>query len=192
MKEIFAIIISCVFVNNIVLTKFMGMCSFLGVSKEIKGSLGMGAAVTFVMTFTGVITYPIYFYVLIPHDAEYLGTITFILIIAALVQITEMFLRKMIPPLYKSLGIYLPLITTNCAVLGIVLINVNNGYNFGETILSSFATGIAFTMALLLFSGVRQRIEYSDIPAAFKGVPSTLIAASIVALSFIGFSGFLS
>ncbi len=189
MKEFAFIFISAILINNIVLSKFMGICSFLGVSQQIKSSLGMGAAVTFVMALTGLITYPVYYYILVPMQMEYMRTISFILIIAALVQIVESLIKKLFPPLYRSLGIYLALITTNCAVLGVALINLNEEYNFAQSMVNSIATGLAYTLALLLFAGIRIRTEHSEVPAAFRGVPSTLISASILALSFVGFSG---
>ena len=167
------ILIGCVFVNNVVLSQFMGICPFLGVSKQMKSSVGMGAAVIFVMICATAITYPVYR--LLEHfGIEYLKTVAFILVIAMFVQLVEIVMKKMMPPLYKALGVYLPLITTNCAVLGVTI-----------------GTGLAFTLALLLFSGVRARIENCDFPETFKGVPATLIAASIVSLSFMGFSGII-
>ena len=193
------ILIGCVFVNNVVLSQFMGICPFLGVSKQMKSSVGMGAAVIFVMICATAITYPVYR--LLEHfGIEYLKTVAFILVIAMFVQLVEIVMKKMMPPLYKALGVYLPLITTNCAVLGVALTNVQKGYNFGnidngynflQSLTNALGTGLAFTLALLLFSGVRARIENCDFPETFKGVPATLIAASIVSLSFMGFSGII-
>lgn len=192
MKEIFVIMISAVFVDNFVLSKFMGICPFLGVSKKLSSSLGMGAAVIFVMTCATAITYPVYHLVLVPNKLEYLNTVAFILIIALFVQLVEIALKKVMPPLYNSLGVYLPLITTNCAVLGVTLLNIDNGYTFLQSIINAIFAGVGFSLALILFSGVRSKLENADIPAAFKGIPSTLIAASIVSLSFMAFSGLIS
>ena len=193
---IWAIILSAILTDNFVLSKFMGCCPFLGVSKDIGNSLGMGTAVIFVMVCSTAITYPIYVLLLAPLGLAYLQTMTFILVIALFVQLIEIMLKKLIPPLYKALGIYLPLITTNCAVLGVTLLNVDqfaastsfvSGYL--KALLYAFCAGIGFTLALLIFAGVRNRLESSDIPEMFKGVPATLIAASIVSLSFLAFSG---
>lgn len=189
LKEFFVILLSAVFVDNFVLSKFMGICPFLGVSKKIKSSVGMGAAVIFVMVCATLVTYPVYTLVLEPNSLEYLQTMAFILIIALFVQLVEIVLKKVMPPLYKSLGVFLPLITTNCAVLGVTLLNISDELSFAGALTNALGAGIGFTIALLLFSGVRQRLELSDIPETFKGVPSTLIAASIVSLSFMGFSG---
>jgi electron transport complex protein RnfA len=192
MKEIFVIMISAVFVDNFVLSKFMGICPFLGVSKKLSSSLGMGAAVIFVMTCATAITYPVYWHVLVPNKLEYLNTVAFILIIALFVQLVEIALKKVMPPLYNSLGVYLPLITTNCAVLGVTLLNIDNGYTFLQSVVNAVFAGVGFSLALILFSGVRSRLETADIPVTFKGIPSTLIAASIVSLSFMAFSGLIS
>lgn len=184
------ILIGCVFVNNVVLSQFMGICPFLGVSKQMKSSVGMGAAVIFVMICATAITYPVYR--LLEHfGIEYLKTVAFILVIAMFVQLVEIVMKKMMPPLYKALGVYLPLITTNCAVLGVTIVNIDNGYNFLQSLTNALGTGLAFTLALLLFSGVRARIENCDFPETFNGVPATLIAASIVSLSFMGFLGII-
>ena len=173
------ILIGCVFVNNVVLSQFMGICPFLGVSKQMKSSVGMGAAVIFVMICATAITYPVYR--LLEHfGIEYLKTVAFILVIAMFVQLVEIVMKKM-----------MPLITTNCAVLGVTIGNIDNGYNFLQSLTNALGTGLAFTLALLLFSGVRARIENCDFPETFKGVPATLIAASIVSLSFMGFSGII-
>lgn len=185
------ILVSAIFVNNIVLSQFMGICPFLGVSKKMNNCVGMGAAVIFVMLCATAITFPIY-KLLEKINAEYLKTVAFILVIAMFVQLVEIILKKFIPSLYDALGVYLPLITTNCAVLGVTLTNVDSGYTFLQSIVNSLGTGIGFTVALLIFSGVRYRIENSDIPEMFKGVPATLVAASITAMSFTGFSGMFS
>ena len=192
MKELFVIMLSAVFVDNFVLSKFMGICPFLGVSKKLSSSLGMGAAVIFVMTCATAITFPVYQYILLPNELEYLNTVAFILIIALFVQLVEIVLKKVMPPLYNSLGVYLPLITTNCAVLGVTLLNIDNGYTFIESIVNAVFAGVGFSLALILFSGVRSKLETADIPETFKGIPSTLIAASIVSLSFMAFSGIIS
>lgn len=189
MEGLAGILLAGILTENFVLSKTFGICPFLGVSKKISSSIGMGAAVIFVMLCATAMTYPLYTYLLVPNDVTYLKTIAFILIIALFVQLIEMFLKKLVPPLYKALGIYLPLITTNCAVLGVTVLNVDNNYSFVESVTNAIAGGIGFTIALLLFAGVRARIENSDIPETFKGVPITLIAASIVSLCFLGFSG---
>ncbi len=191
MKSIFIIMLSAVFVDNFVLSKFMGICPFLGVSKKLSSSLGMGAAVIFVMVCATAVTYPVYSGILAPNGLEYLNTVSFILIIALFVQLVEIALKKIMPPLYNALGVYLPLITTNCAVLGVTLINIENGYSFVESLANSFFVGVGFTLSLILFSGVRSKLETADIPQTFKGVPSTLIAASIVSISFLAFSGLI-
>lgn len=183
------IMLSAILVNNIVLSQFMGICPFLGVSKVLKNCLGMGAAVIFVMLCATAVTYPVY-RLLDLLDVEYLKTVAFILLIALFVQLVEIILKKIMPPLYKALGVYLPLITTNCAVLGVTITNIDEGYSFLEAMVNALGTGVGFTVALLLFSGVRQKIDSSDsVPAMFKGVPATLVAASIVSLSFMGFGG---
>lgn len=189
MKGIFAIMLAALLTDNFVLSKFMGICPFLGVSKKASSSLGMGAAVTFVMVCASVVTYPIYHFILDPLGITYLRTIAFILIIALFVQLVETALKKLMPPLYNALGVYLPLITTNCAVLGLTILNIDNEYTFGQSVINAFFSGIGFLMVLLIFSGVRSRVEEADIPETFKGVPATLIAAAILSLSFIGFSG---
>lgn len=189
MKAMLVILLSAMLVDNFVLSKFMGICAFLGVSKKLDSAAGMGAAVTFVMVCATIVTYPIYTLILVPMGLTYLKTVAFILIIALFVQIVEMFLKKMVPPLYNALGVFLPLITTNCAVLGVTILNIDNSYNLGQSIVNSLGAGLGFTLALLIFSGVRQRVNASDSPAMFKGVPATLIAASIVSVSFMGFAG---
>lgn len=189
MKEMLVILLSAMLVDNFVLSKFMGICAFLGVSKKLDSAAGMGAAVTFVMVCATIVTYPIYTLILVPMGLTYLKTVAFILIIALFVQIVEMFLKKMVPPLYNALGVFLPLITTNCAVLGATILNIDNSYDLGQSVVNSLGAGLGFTLALLIFSGVRQRVNASDSPAMFKGVPATLIAASIVSVSFMGFAG---
>lgn len=189
MKSMLVILFSAMLTNNSVLSKFMGICPFLGVSKKLDSAAGMGAAVTFVMVCATICTYPVYTFLLAPFGLEYLKTVAFILIIALFVQLIEMILKKKMPSLYESLGVYLPLITTNCAVLGVTILNIDNGYNFGESIVDALGAGLGFTLALLIFSGVRSRVDKADIPETFKGVPATLIAASIVSVSFMSFSG---
>ena len=183
------ILMTSVLVNNYVLVRFLGICPFLGVSKKLNQAVGMGAAVTFVMLMATAVTYPVYAYLLLPNDMAYMRTIVFILVIAALVQLVEIILKKYIPSLHKSLGIYLPLITTNCAVLGVTINNINDGYGFAESMVSSLGCGLGFLLAMVLFAGVRARIEDAKPPECFKGLPITLISASIVALSFMGFAG---
>ncbi|MCI7768590.1 MAG: electron transport complex subunit RsxA [Oscillospiraceae bacterium] len=189
MKEMLVILFSAMLTNNFVLSKFMGICPFLGVSKKLDSAAGMGAAVTFVMVCATICTYPIYTFLLAPFGLEYLKTVAFILIIALFVQLIEMIIKKKLPSLYGSLGVYLPLITTNCAVLGVTILNIDNGYTFGESIVDALGAGLGFTLALLIFSGVRSRVDKADVPESFKGVPATLIAASIVSVSFMSFSG---
>ena len=178
-----------VLVNNYVLQQFLGICPFLGVSKKFDQASGMGIAVTFVMLCATAATWPIYTYALVPLKLEYLQTIVFILVIAALVQFVEIVLKKFIPALHRSLGVYLPLITTNCAVLGVTLNNITDGYNFIESMISSLGVGLGFLLAMVLFAGVRSRMENCPSPKPFKGIPITLVAASIVALAFFGFAG---
>jgi electron transport complex protein RnfA len=192
MKGLIIILMTSVLVNNYVLVRFLGICPFLGVSKKLNQAFGMGVAVTFVMLMATAATYPIYSYLLEPNGLGYMRTIVFILVIAALVQLVEIILKKYIPALHASLGIYLPLITTNCAVLGVTINNINDGYNFLESIVSSVGCGLGFLLAMVLFAGVRSRLEEADPPEAFKGLPITLVSASIVALSFMGFSGLVN
>jgi electron transport complex protein RnfA len=189
MREMIIIIMSAILVENFVLTKFLGICPFLGVSKKLDTALGMSGAVVFVMTLASAFTYLVYDLLLVRFGLEYLQTITFILVIAALVQFVETVLKKFLPPLYKALGIYLPLITTNCAVLGVALLNVQKEYNLFNSVLYGFGAGLGFTLALILFSGVRERVEQSDIPEALKGVPIALIASALVSVAFFGFQG---
>ena len=189
LKSLILILMGGVLINNYVLQQFLGICPFLGVSKKVNQAVGMGVAVTFVMLFATAATYPIYYFVLAPNGLEFLQTIVFILVIATLVQFVEIILKRFIPSLFKALGVYLPLITTNCAVLGVALNNVSDGYSFIESMTSSLGVGLGFLLAMVLFAGVRSRIEKCPAPKAFKGLPTTLIAASIVAMSFYGFSG---
>ena len=188
MKEILMILLGAVLINTFVLIKVMGICPFLGVSKKLDSAVGMSVAVIFVMTIATAVTYPIYTYLLYPNFA-YLQTLVFILVIAALVQLVEIVLKKYIPALHATLGVYLPLITTNCAVLGVTILNIDEGYTYFQSIINSIGAGVGFLVAMVLFNGVRQRIEGNDIPKTFQGLPSTLIAASIVSLAFMGFSG---
>lgn len=189
MKEILIILFSAILVENFVLNKFMGICPFLGVSKKLNSAVGMSVAVTFVMLMATALTFPLYKYLLVPFELEYLNTIAFILIIALFVQLVEILIKRFMPPLYSSLGVYLPLITTNCAVLGVTLINVENGYTFVQSMSSALGAGLGFLLALVIFAGVRERVESSNVPKAFKGIPVTLVAASIVSLTFVGFGG---
>jgi electron transport complex protein RnfA len=189
MKELILILMGGVLVNNYVLNKFLGICPFLGVSKKFNQASGMGIAVIFVMLCATAVTWPIQTYVLDRFGLGYLQTIVFILVIAALVQFVEIVLKKFIPALHKSLGVYLPLITTNCAVLGVTINNISDGYNFIESMVSSLGVGLGFLLAMVLFAGVRSRIENCPSPNCIKGLPITLIAASIVSLAFFGFSG---
>lgn len=190
-KSMMIILLTGILTDNFVLSKFLGICPFLGVSKTTSGSLGMGCAVTAVMVISTAVTWPLYYLFLVPMGLTYLNTILFILIIAMLVQLLEMLLKKFIPALYKSLGVYLPLITTNCAVLGVTLLNLDNGYNFLESIICALSGGVGFMIAMLIFSGVRGRLETCNVPKAFRGVPITLVAASITSLSFVGFGGLI-
>lgn len=188
-RTLIIILMSSVLVNNYVLSRFLGICPFLGVSKKLDQATGMGVSVIFVMLVATAATWPIQHFILDRFDLGYMQTIVFILVIAALVQFIEIVLKKYIPSLHKSLGVYLPLITTNCAVLGVTINNITDGYNFLESIVSSLGAGLGFLLAMVLFSGVRSRIENCDAPECFKGLPVTLIAASIVSLAFFGFAG---
>ncbi len=186
---VISVLIAGILTENMVLCKFLGICPFLGTSKNLSTAFSMSIAVTLVMVLATAVTYPLYAYVLIPLGLSYLQTIAFILVIAGLVQLLEIVLKKFSKPIYNALGIYLPLITTNCAVLGITILNFTKNYNFGLSLLNALSAGIGFMLALVIFAGVRTRIETSDIPEFLKGLPITLIAASIVALSFLGFAG---
>lgn len=186
---LFSIIIGSIFINNIIFAKFLGCCPFMGVSKKIDSSLGMGMAVTFVITIASAVTWIVYTFVLRPLGLEYLQTISFILIIASLVQFVEMAIQKTSPSLYKALGVFLPLITTNCAVLGVAIINIQSEYNFIETLVNGFGVAIGFTLALLLLAGIREKLEYAEIPKSFKGIPIAFVTAGLLAMAFMGFSG---
>lgn len=189
MKEILILMFSAVFIENFIFAKFYGCCPFLGVSEKPDTALGMGMAVTFVMTISSAVTWLVYTYLLEPFGLTYLKTIAFILVIAGLVQFIEMFLRRFVPSLYSSLGIFLPLITTNCAVLGAALVNIQNGYNFIESVAFGFSAAIGFTMAIVIFAGVRVRLKFANPPKAFRGMPIALITAGLIAMAFMGFSG---
>jgi len=189
MTKMIVILLSAVFVNNYVLSRFLGICPFLGVSKKLDSATGMSLAVIFVMLMATAATYPIQMLILVPNHLQYLQTIVFILVIAALVQLVEIVLKRYLPSLHRSLGVYLPLITTNCAVLGVTILNIDSDYNFLEAMVNSLGSGLGFFLAMVMFSGVRSKIEGADIPESFKGLPVTLIAASITSLSFLGFGG---
>ncbi len=186
---LFAILIGGLLVNNFVLSQFLGICPFLGVSKKLNSAVGMSLAVIFVMLMATAATWPIYYLLLVPHDLAYLQTIVFILIIAALVQLVEIALKRFLPPLYKALGIYLPLITTNCAVLGVTILNIDQGYGFVQSLVNALGAGGGFLLAMVMFAGVRERLESADIPKGLKGLPITLVSASLVSVSFLGFQG---
>ena len=191
MKELILIAIGSALVNNVVLSQFLGICPFLGVSKRTDTAAGMGGEVIFVITISSLLTSIIYNYLLVGLHIEYLKTIVFILVIAALVQFVEMFLKKTSPALYKSLGVYLPLITTNCAVLGVALTNVQKDYGILPSVVNGFATAVGFTISIVILAGVRERIEYNDIPESFKGTPIVLVTAGLMAIAFMGFSGII-
>ena len=184
-----SIFFTMILVDNYVLAKFLGICPFLGVSKKLDSAVGMSLAVTFVMVMATAATWPLYMGILAPNGLEYLQTIVFILDIAILVQLLENFLKKFIPALYKSLGVYLPLITTNCTILGVTILNLDNGYSFPESIVCAAGAGIGFLVAMVLFSGVRRKVEQAIVPECFKGLPITLVAAAMTSLSFMGFGG---
>ncbi len=191
MKELLLIAVGSAFVNNVVLSQFLGICPFLGVSKNTKTAAGMGGAVIFVITIASFVTGLIYKFILVPTSFEYLQTIVFILVIAALVQFVEMFLKKAMPPLYNALGVYLPLITTNCAVLGVALTNVQKSYSILEGVVNGIATAFGFLVSIVLMAGIREKIEYNDVPEAFKGTPIVLVTAGLMAIAFFGFSGLI-
>ncbi len=191
MQELLLIAIGSALVNNVVLSQFLGLCPFLGVSKKVETSAGMGAAVIFVITLACIATNLIYSYVLVPLNLEYLQTIAFILVIAALVQFVEMFLKKNMVSLYESLGVYLPLITTNCAVLGVALTNVQKEYNFVESVVNGIGISVGFTIAIVMLAGIREKLENNDIPYNFQGSPIVLITAGLMAIAFFGFSGLI-
>ena len=188
-KSLIVILMSSVLINNYVLSRFLGICPFLGVSKKLNQAVGMGVAVISVMLIATAVTWPIQYYVLDSNGLSYMQTIVFILVIATLVQFIEIFLKKLIPSLHKSLGVYLPLITTNCAVLGVTINNITDGYSFLESMVSSLGCGLGFLLAMVLFSGIRAKIDESNIPESFKGLPITLITASFISLAFFGFAG---
>ena len=183
------IAVGAALVNNVVLSQFLGLCPFLGVSKKVETAAGMGAAVLFVITIASAVTNLIYTFLLVPTDLTYLNTIVFILVIAALVQFVEMVLKKSMPALYESLGVFLPLITTNCAVLGVALNNVKYEYSILESVVNGFATGVGYLIAIVLLAGIREKMEYNDIPESFQGMPIVLLTAALMAIAFFGFSG---
>ncbi|HBQ63639.1 MAG TPA: electron transport complex subunit RsxA [Clostridiales bacterium] len=189
MREFLVVMVGAILVDNFVLSKFLGICPFLGVSKKLNTALGMSGAVIFVMVVSAAVTWPIYNNILVPRGLAYLQTLVFILVIAALVQFVETILKRFMPPLYKALGIYLPLITTNCAVLGVTLLNIDKGYSFIMSVVNSIGAGLGFMLALVIFSGVREKIENCDIPKNMKGLPIALVAAGLVSLAFFGFKG---
>ena len=196
MQELLLIAVGSAFVNNVVLSQFLGICPFLGVSKNVKTAAGMGGAVVFVITISSFVTGLIYKYILgnpniMGGELEYLNTIVFILVIAALVQFVEMFLKKVMPPLYNALGVYLPLITTNCAVLGVAVLNMQKNYNFIESVLNGIGSSAGFALAIILFAGIRERIEFNDTPKAFDGFPMALVTAGIMSIAFLGFQGLI-
>ena len=189
MRELLMIAVGAAFINNVVLSQFLGICAFVGVSKKTETAAGMGAAVVFVITISSLIAGVIYKYILTPFDVTYLQTIVFILVIAALVQFVEMFLKKFVKSLYQALGVYLPLITTNCAVLGVALKNVQNNYSILSGLVNGFATAVGFTIAIVIMAGIREKIEYNNIPVAFRGSAIVLVTAGLMAIAFFGFSG---
>ena len=189
LQSIVGILVAAILSENFILVKFYGICPFMGVSKKIDTALGMGMAVTFVMALASAATYAVYYYLLVPFQLQFMQTVAFILVIASIVQVVEMFLKKFVPALYKALGIFLPLITTNCAVLGVALVNVQKGYDFLQSVLNGACGGIGFTVAIVLFASIQERVEKAESPDSFKGFPLTLIAAGLLALAFMGFSG---
>lgn len=189
--NLFLIAVGAALVNNVVLSQFLGLCPFIGVSKKVDTAAGMGGAVVFVVTIASAVTNLIYHFILVKLDITYLQTIVFILVIAALVQFVEMFLKKKMPSLYNALGVYLPLITTNCAVLGVALINVQKDYGFVSSVVNGLGTAVGFTIAIVIMAGIREKIEYNDVPESFKGTPIVLITAGLMAMAFFGFSGLI-
>jgi len=189
MQAVFTILIAGIFTDNFVLSRFLGICPFLGVSKKLSPAVGMGCAVTFVMLLATAVTYPLYAWVLSPRGLGYLQTIMFILVIAALVQLVEIILRKYIPALYSSLGVYLPLMTTNCAIVGVTFLHFAGGYSYFEALVSALSAGVGFLVAMVMFAGIRGRLETCDIPKALQGLPITLIAAAIMSMTFMGLTG---
>jgi electron transport complex protein RnfA len=190
-SRLLIIFISAILINNFTLSRFLGICPFLGVSKQIETAAGMGMAVTFVMTVSSAVTWLVQRYVLEPAGLMYLQTIAFILVIAALVQFVEMVIQKSSPTLYQALGVYLPLITTNCAVLGVTILNIDSDYNLLESMVHGFSAALGFTMAIVIFAGIRERLQFSDIPKPFQGFPIALITASLLSIAFLGFQGLL-
>ncbi len=188
-KDLLVILVSSSLISNVVLSQFLGLCPFLGVSKKVNTAAGMGAAIIFVITLSSVVTGCIYKFLLVPFGVEYLQTIVFILVIAALVQFVEMFLKKFMQPLYKALGVYLPLITTNCAVLGVAIKNVQNEYGILYGTVNGFATAVGFTISIVILASIREKMEYNDVPESFKGMPIVLVSAGLMAIAFCGFSG---
>ena len=191
MKEMILILIGSALVNNVVLSQFLGLCPFLGVSKKTKTAASMGAAVIFVIMIASAVTYAVHYMVLVPLGMEYMQTIVFILVIAALVQMIEMMLKKVSPAIYSALGVYLPLITTNCAVLGVAITNIQNGSTFGESMMNSLGTSLGFLIAIVIMAGIRERLEGNDIPKAFQGMPIVLITSGLMAIAFCGFAGII-
>lgn len=191
MQRLFFIIIGAVLVNNFILTRFLGICPFVGVSSQVDASLGMGSAVIFVMTMASLVTWLFQTYILTPFHLEFLQTISFILVIASLVQLCEIVIRKVSPTLKQSLGIYLPLITTNCAVLGVAILNIRSNHTFIEAVVNGFGSGLGFTLALLLMAGIRERLELAPLPAPFKGAAITFLVASLLSIAFLGFIGLI-
>ena len=191
MKSLLLIAIGSALVNNVVLSQFLGLCPFLGVSKKVETAAGMGAAVLFVITIASAVTDVVYAFLLVPTDLTYLNTIVFILVIAALVQFVEMVLKKSMPALYESLGVFLPLITTNCAVLGTALTNVQNDYSFIASVVNGIGISLGFLIAIVILAGIREKMEYNNIPESFKGMPITLLTAGLMAIAFFGFSGLI-
>lgn len=187
--SIFVIMVSAILVNNVVLSRFLGICPFLGVSKQVETAFGMGMAVTFVITLSGTLTYFVHYYLLVPNGLEYLQTAAFILVIASLVQFVEIVLQKTSPALYQALGVFLPLITTNCAVLGLALLNIQYEFGLVQTIFHSFFAAIGFSLSIILFAGIREKLETSDVPLPFKGFPIALVTASLMSIAFLGFTG---
>lgn len=190
-KNLIVLSLGSALINNVVLSQFLGLCPFLGVSKKVKTALGMGTAVIFVITLASIVTGVIYKGLLVTFDLTYLKTIVFILVIAALVQFVEMFLKRFIPSLYSALGVYLPLITTNCAVLGIAITNVQKDYSLLEGTVNGFATSVGFTIAIVILAGIREKMQYNDVPKAFRGMPIVLVSAGLMAIAFCGFAGLL-
>ena len=188
-QSLLGILLAALLTENFILVKFYGICPFMGVSKKMDTALGMGMAVTFVMALASAATWAVNEFLLVPYKLEYMQTVAFILVIASIVQVVEMFLKKSVPALYQALGIFLPLITTNCAVLGVALVNVQNGYDFLQSVINGAAGGLGFTLSIVLFASLRERVDKADCPDAFKGYPITLIAAGLLAMAFMGFSG---